>query len=94
MTAGAHETNSNYLENLSFTYKENQTGYATSEVAVLFQSLEESLLVISGELTSNTSKHILPTCSTFAIFDKQDGELLFVDKKRIWKVLKLNFQTR
>ena len=64
------------LQEMSFTFKAKQTGYATSEAAILYQSLKKRLL------TSDTSERILPACPLFKSFDNQDGETLFVDNKK------------
>ena len=48
----------------------------------MFQSLDKSLPAMSSKLTSDTSERIRLVCLTLAEFDRQDGELSFVDKRK------------
>ena len=82
MASGTHEIVTTDMDEMSFSYRVKQTGYATLEAAVLFQSIGKRLPLMFGKLTSNTSERILPACLTFQSQDTQDGELLFVDIRK------------
>ena len=82
MAVGTHNTVTSDMDKMSFLYRAKQTGYATAEAAVLFQSIGKQLPLMFGKLTPNTSERILPLCLTFPSWDNQDGETLFVDIRK------------
>ena len=79
---GTQDVVTTNLEEMSITFKAKQTGYATLEAAILYQSLEKRFPILFSNLTSDTSERILPSCPLFKSFDKQDGETLFVDNNK------------
>ena len=82
MSGGTNDSVTTDLDQLSFTYRAQQTGFDTSEDAVLYQSISKRLPLIFGKLTPSTSERVLPACPTFRSWDNLDGETSFVENKR------------
>lgn len=72
MGFGTYDVVTSDLDEMSFSYRAKQTGYATLEAAVLFQSIGNRLPLMFGKFTSNTSERILPACLMFPSWDNQD----------------------
>ena len=82
MVSGTKDIVTGDLEVMTFQYKAKQSGYESSEAALVFQSIKKRLPTMFSKLTANSSEYTLPGCPTFESFNTQDGESSFVDYQK------------